>query len=268
MAKLFLIQLDSGTTPGPFNIYYDQISGGNLIASNVTRATLLAGYQISVPDSTFYIYLENLATGCGNDYRVDVSDPTPTPTPTSTPTQTPTLTATPTQTLTATPTTTPTSTPTSTSTPTATPTQTPTRTTTPTQTLTPTRTSTPTPTPTTQDVPTCLAYTSVNTSTRGQSCIESGGGFQTEFVNTYTDSFTLKDQNGDPIVAPSNITIVATYYTNAGEGYFNHTFTILAGNSVSDTYVYEDGLGVYCYESYTTTFQYINSATPFYPLCP
>lgn len=144
MAKLFLLELNSGTTPGPFNIYYDQISAGNLIASSITRATLLAGYQVSVPDSTVYIYLENLATGCGNDYRVDISDPTPTPTPTqtqtltATPTNTPTLTATATRTLTPTPTRTVTATQTVTSTPTQTLTQTVTST--PTRTVTPTAT--------------------------------------------------------------------------------------------------------------------------------
>jgi len=267
MAKLFLLTLDSGTTPGPFNIYYDQISAGNLIASNITRATLLAGYQVSVPDTTVYIYLENLATGCGNDYRVDVSDPTPTPTPTSTPTQTPTLTATPTQTLSSTPTSTSTQTPTPTPTTTQSPTQTPTRTTTPTPTNTPTLTSTPTPTPTTQDVPNCLAFTSNNTGTRGQSCIESGGGYITEFVQEYTDFFTLKDQNGDPINATSNITITATYYSTATGNYFNQVFTITSGNSVSNTYVHEDTLGTYCYEYDYVTFEYINSSVPYYPLC-
>lgn len=142
MAKLFLLELNSGTTPGPFNIYYDQISAGNLIVSNITRSQLLAGYQVSVPDSTFYIYLENLATGCGNDYRVDVSDPTPTPTPTQT------------QTLTATPTNTPTLTATATRTLTPTPTQTVTSTLTVTPTLTQTITSTQTATPTPTQTPT------------------------------------------------------------------------------------------------------------------
>ena len=62
MSKLFLVTLPSSyTTPGPFNIYYDTVSTGSIVANNVTRTQLLAGYQVTVPDSTFYILVENKA---------------------------------------------------------------------------------------------------------------------------------------------------------------------------------------------------------------
>ena len=145
MAKTFLITLDSTTSPGPFNIYYDTIIDSNLVAaspSSANKASLLLGVNIDVSDNVNNIYLENLANGCENIEAVNVIPPTPTPTPTSTTTPTPT----PTETVTPTPTPTEAVTPTPTITITPTPTETVTPT--PTITITPTPTETATPTPT------------------------------------------------------------------------------------------------------------------------
>ena len=105
MAKTFLITLDPTTSPGPFNIYYNTISDSNLIAaspSNSNKTSLLLGVYVSVSDDIKSIFLENIATGCGNIVEFYTLPPaTPTATPTSTPTSTPT------QTPSSTPTTTP-----------------------------------------------------------------------------------------------------------------------------------------------------------------
>jgi hypothetical protein len=269
MAKLFLLTLDSGTTPGPFNIYYDTISAGTLLVSNVTRTQLLAGYQVSVPDSTFYVYLKNLAQGCGNDYRVDVSDPTPTPTPTSTPTNTPTLTQTPTNTQTPTQTPTQTLTQTLTKTLTQTPTNTPTLTRTATPTNTPTLTATRTPTPTSQDIPTCLQYNSIFLGISSGDCFD-GSRYQFTENTFFQDNFTLKDQNGDPINTVSDVTIIGTYtinYNTGGSSTFNQTFTITSGSSVSDDFFYQQETFYQNCSVQSIYFNYINSSSPYYPNC-
>ena len=135
MALIYL-QLTSGTTPGPFNIY-EQSVNGNLIQENVPVATLQASnLQYAISDTTTQIVLKNMNPACnGKIVTVPVVGLTPTPTPSFTPfstaTPSPTATATPTQTLT------PTITPGLTQTPTPTPTQTLTPTITPTTTTTP-----------------------------------------------------------------------------------------------------------------------------------
>jgi len=167
MAKIFLITLDpaTSTSPGPFNIYYNTTSSDSLIAaspSSANKSSLLSGVYVTVSDDVKSIFLENIATGCGNIKEINVQPPTPTPTPT--PTSTPT--ATPTSTPTATPTPTPSSSPTPTPTvtlvpPTATPVP-PTATPVP-PTATPTPTPTLTPTPTTTASP-CYCFNVRNTS--------------------------------------------------------------------------------------------------------
>jgi hypothetical protein len=159
MPKNFIITLPPETsTPGPFNIYQNAVGAPFLLYSNVTVSQLINGYNIEAPDNVFFIYLENLANGCNNIDRVNVSDPTPTPTPTltnsATPTNTPTPTITPTTTLTLTITSTSTPTPTIIINPTNTPTLTLTNTTTSTPTLTLTTTPTLTATPGTSPPPT------------------------------------------------------------------------------------------------------------------
>ena len=91
MAKTFLITLDPTTSPGPFNIYYNTTSSDSLIAaspSNSNKSSLLSGVYVIVSDDVKSIFLENIATGCGNLKEINVEPPTPTPTPTATPTAT------------------------------------------------------------------------------------------------------------------------------------------------------------------------------------
>ena len=267
MSKNFLLTL-SGSTPGPFDIYLDSVSAGNLLLSNVDSGSLLGGYMITTPDSSSFVILKNKANGCENTFTVSIIDPSPTPTQTpsitTTPSLTPSITITPT--LTTTPTISVTTTPTITPSITPTPTNQPSITTTPTRTPTPTLTRTPTPSP--MDVPTCLVLSgSFGTST--VSCwINGQEQFQTEQTNT--DYFVLKDQYGDPINATSTTTITVTYlinYAGGGSSTFNQIFTINSGSSISDSYVYTS-LQVYpdCTEQ-TIGYYYINSSTPYYPAC-
>lgn len=225
MSKTFLLTLPSGTTtPGPFNIYQNSVGAPFLLYSNITTSQLLSGYTAIVPDNTFYIYLENTANGCGNTFRVDVSDPTPTPTPTltSTLTSTPTLTPTTTPTLTTTPTRTATQTPTRTAT--STPTQTATRTVTPTNT--PTRTSTPTP-----SVPCNCTTFNVTIS-------------QTDINNATGNSF-FSSQNGKVslLYDQCNGSSVVNDYTSSG------TYTVCVNNTINQVsaslYYYANDLPIF-----------------------
>ena len=177
----YLVRI-TGDATGPFDIYYDSISGGTQLASNISKAQMVAGYTVTgIPTNATSIIVNNTDIECLNavTYYL-VLTATPTPTRTATPTPTPTLldctlsggsvyipaTPTPTATITATPTPTQTLIPTATPTITATPTNIPTLTNTPTPlpaTATPTPTTTlapgdptrtPTPTPTNTLTPT------------------------------------------------------------------------------------------------------------------
>jgi hypothetical protein len=124
----------SGDAAGPFDIYYDTISVGTLVDSNVSRSSLLGGYPVTIAGSPTSIIVVNTDADCQNSETFYLATPTPTPTPVPTATPTPTPTFVLNCTLfggsvsfaTATPTPTPTITPTPTSTPTLTPTPTPT----------------------------------------------------------------------------------------------------------------------------------------------
>lgn len=154
-----------GTSISVLSIYHTSVSGGNLIASGVTRNELLSGYTF-VDDDSHSVYIVVSDSPCSSEDTVNFTGATPTPTatvtvtPTLTPTQTITgVTTTPTATVTATPTGTPQSTVTPTNTASVTPsvsvsntpgvsgTATPTPTSTPTGTPVATSTSTPTGTP-------------------------------------------------------------------------------------------------------------------------
>ena len=131
----FIVSI-SGDAEGPFNIYYDTVSSGTLVASNVSKSTLVGGYSITVAGNPTSIIVVNTDSDCQNSetYYLPTATPTPTPVPTATPTPTPTsvpnctlwggsvvlASATPTPTPTGTPT--PSATPTPTGTPTPTPT--------------------------------------------------------------------------------------------------------------------------------------------------
>lgn len=259
MSKYFLLTL-SGTTPGPFDIYLDSVSTGNLLLSNVDSGSLLGGYMITTPDSSSYVILKNKANGCDNTYTVSIIDASPTPTKTPTATQTPSITPTITPSLTKTPSLTPsiTQTPTATTSISVTPTATPTITISPSKTPTPTVTRTPTPSP--QRVPTCVAMTGSFGASNVSCYIDGQEQIQTAYSNV--DFMILKDQYGAPINSPVTLTIIANY---AGGGY---TFTIPSGSSTSDTYSYQSlSINYDCSEN-TITFTGIIETSPiYYPLC-
>jgi len=146
MAKQYVVNIISGTAPGPYNIYYDSVNPSNIAtivstsqpATGVTFSDLnqITGVLVEVPDTAYKIILYNTDTFCLNEDEFLLPTPTPTFTPTPTITITPTITTTPTETptITYTPTSTytpdctfdvdvdvifPTPTPTSTPTPTA-----------------------------------------------------------------------------------------------------------------------------------------------------
>lgn len=85
-----------GTSAGPFNIS-DNILG--VIASGVTRAQLLAGYNVNTDVNSTVITVTSTGV-CTNSLDIFLQTPTPSPTPTigttATPTPTPTSTAVPT----------------------------------------------------------------------------------------------------------------------------------------------------------------------------
>jgi hypothetical protein len=122
----------SGDAAGPFDIYYNSISEGTLVDSGVDRASLLAGYSVTIAGSPATIIVVNSDPYCGNSEVYQVIQYTPTPVPTSTPTPTPFptilnctlfgMSVTVAENATPTPTPTVTATPTATSTPTPTPT--------------------------------------------------------------------------------------------------------------------------------------------------
>ena len=119
----YIIKITEGLAEGPFELYYDVVDSANIIASGLSRQTLLDGYSVTgISNTATKILAVNLDPDCLNTGSYDLPQITPTPTPTPTKTVTPTIT--PTQTIT--PTLTITSTVTSTPTPTPTPTLTPT----------------------------------------------------------------------------------------------------------------------------------------------
>jgi hypothetical protein len=263
MSKNFLLTL-SGTTPGPFDIYLDSVSAGNLLLSNVDSGSLLGGYIITTPDSSSFVILKNKANGCDNTFTVSIVDPSPTPTPTTTPTTTPSITPTVTPSITISPTTTPSVTITPTLTPSITisPTTTPSITITPTKT--PTRTTTPTPTPSSQLVPTSLKVFDASQGYEDGIC-----NGDTYYTNLFRSTqIRLVDQNGDPINAPSTITITAVYnyiYAGGGTNSNNITFTIPAGSSVSNVYNYTSVETFSDCQSQTISFNRILTSSPYYP---
>lgn len=83
----------SGDAEGPFNIYYDSVSSGTLVDSNVSKASLSAGYSVTISGTPTSIIVVNTDSDCQNSQTYYLPTPTPTPTiaPTFTPTPTPTL---------------------------------------------------------------------------------------------------------------------------------------------------------------------------------
>ena len=236
MARLFDIQIISGTAPGPYTVYYDVVGSGNIAiltnsgnpATSVSFSTLSAGINVTIPEGSTTIILYNEQCSSDEIFNVPTATPTPTPTPTSTPT--PTATNTPTPTPTSTPTPTPTPTPicdfgiyvdnitTPTPTPTPSPTPTPTPTSTPTNTPTPTPTDTPTPTPT----PT---PTSTPTPTPTPNC-----GFGFDIISNYPPTDITLSNN---IINENNTidTTIGTLSTTTLDSSDTHTYSIVGGSS-------------------------------------
>ena len=123
------IRLLSGTSPGPYNLYYRDTNDSLVFREGpLTLTELYSTIFITVPDTTNTITIRNINPAC-KSFQKDVDilitpEASPTPTPTLTPTPTTTNNLTPTPTITSTPTPAPTST--ITPTPTTTPTNTPT----------------------------------------------------------------------------------------------------------------------------------------------
>jgi hypothetical protein len=95
MAKYYNIKLTSGTSNGPYTIYYDSVNLANIatIVSSATPASGLTynnvypnGVNISVPSFTTSLIVYNTSCNDSDSFVI----PTPTPTPTATPTPTPT----------------------------------------------------------------------------------------------------------------------------------------------------------------------------------
>ena len=86
----------AGADSGPYTIYHTSIDAGNILATGVTRAQLLSGFTVTIPDGATLVIVQSTGP-CTNSASVSVSpiDPTPTPTPTPTPNPTPLPTATP-----------------------------------------------------------------------------------------------------------------------------------------------------------------------------
>ena len=123
------VRLLSGTSPGPYNLYYRDTNDSLVFREGpLTLTELYSTIFITVPDTTSTITIRNINPAC-KSFQKDVDiliTPSPSPTPTATLTPTPTttnnLTPTPTNTRTPTPSPTSTITPTPTTTPTNTPT--------------------------------------------------------------------------------------------------------------------------------------------------
>lgn len=86
----------AGADSGPYTIYHTAIGAGNILASGVTRAQLLSGYTVNIPDGATLVIVQSTGV-CNNSASVPVSpiDPTPTPVPSPTPNPTPVPTSTP-----------------------------------------------------------------------------------------------------------------------------------------------------------------------------
>jgi len=91
MTRNFTVTLNDGTTPGPFDIYYDIIDVGNLLYSDVTRTSLLGGFSVNITDdNASYILVKNKNSGCDNVVSLYIPYPVE-PTTTTTTTTTTTL---------------------------------------------------------------------------------------------------------------------------------------------------------------------------------
>jgi hypothetical protein len=197
-----------------YSAYYDTVTSTTqvLAASNISSASLAAGYSITIPSDAQTVYVQNDGGFCDclESSILVPGAPTPVPTATPTSTPTPTVTLTPTPSPSVTPIPTPTVTGTPTPTVTGTPTPTPTVTGTPTPTPTPTVTIPPatgTPTPTATPLPIYTISLGYSTSSYLQACSRYDASDRvTVFSNTPSGSLangsTLYTTYTDPLAPP------------------------------------------------------------------
>jgi hypothetical protein len=103
MDKIFNVRITSGTSPGPYNVYYDSIDPNNIAlltgtetpATGLTLSELVIGVGVIIPENSTSVILYNIE--CDNNITHTILTPTPTSTPlvgitpTPTPSSTPTL---------------------------------------------------------------------------------------------------------------------------------------------------------------------------------
>lgn len=79
MSRYFKINLNSGTSPGPYTIYYDVVSNGNIatvmdtpiLASGLTLQQLGFGLTVTVPDNASQIFLYNEYCQSSQTYLIE-----------------------------------------------------------------------------------------------------------------------------------------------------------------------------------------------------
>jgi hypothetical protein len=87
MDKIFNVRITSGTSPGPYNIYYDSIDPNNIAlltgsetpATGLTLSELVIGVGVIIPENSTSVILYNVE--CDNNITHTILTPTPTPTP-------------------------------------------------------------------------------------------------------------------------------------------------------------------------------------------
>ena len=178
---------EAGNSSGPFEIR-ETNSTGAIVASNVTRTSLLSGFTVSVANGTTVVYVGVTSGPCLNTNKSATITLSPTPSPTPTPAPTPAPTPSPTPSPTPAPSA-PGPSPTPTPSPTPSPTPAPSA---PGPTPTPSPTPAPTPAP---SAPTCatilLKFSSVggnNACTEGSTLYYANNGTFCSASILYTDS--------------------------------------------------------------------------------
>jgi len=54
-----------GTSPGPYNIYYNSVNPTTLVATDISLATLTRGYSVEVPYNATQAIILNKVASCG-----------------------------------------------------------------------------------------------------------------------------------------------------------------------------------------------------------
>jgi hypothetical protein len=70
----------AGSETGPFIIYHTSIATGNILLNNVSRSSLLAGVNVTIPDGVTLIIVKSTGV-CDNSYNITVTPVDPPPPP-------------------------------------------------------------------------------------------------------------------------------------------------------------------------------------------